>query len=205
MKYIIGLLMVAAFLLFGYGMANADMRTSTVKIMSGTGIGSGVIIGEHLIVTARHVVPAGPGTRVTVTFSDGTEEVGHVAALADGDVDVAAIVVDRIVGEAAKVACRDPNWMEPVTVVGFPSNIPYVATTGYIASVDTLRSAPYNYMAMLSAIVYHGNSGGPVFDSSGKVLGILNAMVGDDAAFGPGLMTPVNQFMDCNKKSAKNE
>jgi len=101
---------------------------------------------------------------------------------ADYEADLAVVGVKTSLGVNTKVA-----WVshvgEPVTVVGFPSSYSNVrikkyglvesasVTTGVVASILYKDGTPYDLR--LTAVAYFGNSGGPVFNACGEVLGVV--------------------------------
>lgn len=69
----------------------------------------------------------------------------------------------------------EPDQMSPVFLAGFPLSLPYgVVQPGTFAAVTLgVSFAPGNIKFLVSTVANHGNSGGPVFNSSGQVIGVL--------------------------------
>ncbi len=146
-----------------------------VKTEYGSWQGSGVYIGDGIILTAGHVVE--DAKSFTITFEDGCvydsndyyqEEVSDVGfILLDNSVCHAPIVFDnRVLGRG-----------ESVWVLGSPYGTEFLFTVSKgIISNTTLDCDGYfggKPIFMADAASYPGNSGGPVVDSDGEIIGIL--------------------------------
>lgn len=167
------------------------MRAETVQIK---GIGSGVVISDWQILTARHVAGTTLGAALTVIFPDGQERVGKVV-WASPDLDVAIIGVAVPEGSPAAVLdCRAPRVGDEVAIVGFPFpdkwNVRYAYTFGRVASVEPNPAFPYSWAVFMDANIFPGNSGGPVFATTGKVMGIAVAGIGMQGGSGLSVMVP---------------
>jgi putative serine protease PepD len=153
--------------------------TIRTGVSGGTALGSGIIASPdgHLI-TNDHVV-GGDRTPVMVTFHDGTVSAADVVGR-DPESDVAVLKVDRtgltpvIFGDSDEVAVGDP-----VLAIGSPLALTNTVTAGIVSAVDrTIRSgepgSAVRYYAAIQtdAAVNQGNSGGPLVDAAGRVIGI---------------------------------
>lgn len=147
----------------------ARLRRSTVQVVPGNGRGSGLIArADGTIVTNAHVAH---GKRAKVVFDDGRELDGEVVAKAR-ERDLAVIRVearDLPVAEFRDV--RTLRTGELVFAMGNPLDLVGALTSGIIHSVD--RSAR-RIVADLTLLP--GNSGGPLADAYGRVVGV-NSMV----------------------------
>ena len=150
-----------------------DMRQATVEVQTKDGgHGSGVVISSFEVLSATHMGRV--GDKVLVVFNDGTTRKGTFSKVL-GDTDTSLIVLS--VPEAVKpaeVACREPLIAEPITVIGSPMFLHWVVTLGIVASVHPDELLPETF-TMLDVTGNPGNSGGPVFDDEGKVLGTVTA------------------------------
>ena len=141
------------------------LRRCTVRIIGEQGCGSGVVWRpDGVIVTNAHVARS---TRQRVEFLDGREFGGRVIAL-DSRRDLAAI---RIEGRAfPSVTIRDARTLragEMVVAVGNP-----MGEAG-AASVGIVHSSPGDRALIVADIrLLPGNSGGPLADAEGRVVGI---------------------------------
>ncbi|HVT90484.1 MAG TPA: trypsin-like peptidase domain-containing protein [Tepidisphaeraceae bacterium] len=140
------------------------------------GNGSGFLVSaDGYIITNRHVV--GDKNRIfRVRFDDGTEKPAEVIAI-DAKYDVALIKVkaDKPL-PFLKLAETDlPNPGAQCMVLGYPIasllDFKMQVANGQISSTDDADE----YQVTLSANTTHGNSGGPIVDRDGNVIGILSA------------------------------
>ena len=147
-----------------------------------TAIGSGVIIDEDAdILTALHVVA--DATRITVTFADGLTVEAKVFAKQD-DNDIAGI---RALGHPDNMAVAtmgNPNNLnvgEDAIVIGNPFGLSRSLSTGVISGLHrTIQppgaAKPMTELIQFDASVNPGNSGGPLFNRDGDVVGIVSGL-----------------------------
>lgn len=172
-------------ILRGHAVVDAELnalyervRPSVVQIYRGNGNGAGTIWREDgLIVTNNHV--AGPNNQLQVILADGRRFEGRVVAR-NQEKDLALVEVDATDLPAAQIG--DSTRVRPgqlVITVGHPyGQIDYL-TTGIVCAAGQgigehgPRSAD---VIQMDAKIAPGNSGGPLVDVEGRVLGI-NAMV----------------------------
>lgn len=147
----------------------ARLRRSTVQVMPGNGRGSGLIArADGTIVTNAHVVH---GKRARVVLDDGRELEGEIVAKAR-ERDLAAIRVDARDLPAAEFRdARSLRTGELVLAVGNPLDLVGALTSGIVHSVD--RSAR---RVVADLTLLPGNSGGPLADAHGRIVGV-NSMV----------------------------
>lgn len=159
--------------------------TVTVTGSTGQGSGSGVIISDQgYIITNNHVVSG--GSRYYVLFANGTR---HEAELIGTDSlnDIAVLKVD---GEVPGVAAiGDSSALQPgetVLAIGSPlGNFRNTVTAGVVSALN--RSVPGSGMEGLiqtDAAINSGNSGGPLINLRGEVVGINTLVVRNDLGFG---------------------
>ncbi|CAN5917603.1 Do family serine endopeptidase [soil metagenome] len=143
----------------------------------GQAVGTGFIVDEKgWIVTNFHVV--GKADEITVTMSDGRK---LPAKLVGGDekTDVALIKVESdkplpyvSFGDASKVRVG-----QAVMAVGNPFGLGGTVTTGIVSARGRdIQSGPFDDYIQTDAAINRGNSGGPLFDMDGKVIGINTAI-----------------------------
>jgi len=147
---------------------------SMLNIYAGEAMGSGVYIGNGMVVTAAHVVAhVGPGAEVKLKTDDGREISGEVAWLAP-KYDVALVRVKTIENVAsADLACRYPVVGEPVVVDGNPVMLKFMRTWGRVSSARIETVGDWKEAFVVDATIAPGVSGGPVFDHTHRVLGII--------------------------------
>ena len=145
---------------------------STVQVLSGNGSGSGVIWhADGLIVTNSHVVHK---SRATVQLADG-RVFEAVCKSRDPERDLAALQVEATDLPAAAIADSDVRVGELVLAVGNPLGLVGALSTGIISRLDTV-AASSQWWVMADVRLFPGNSGGPLADAQGRVIGI-NSMV----------------------------
>jgi putative serine protease PepD len=172
----------------------------------GTNLGSGFVISnEGHVLTNDHVVGGG-ATPPMVTFHDGTSSPAELVGR-DPESDLAVIHVDASgltpvqLGDSAGVAVGDP-----VLAFGSPLALANTVTAGIVSAVDRTIQAgePEDQVRYYAAIqtdaaVNQGNSGGPLVDAAGRVVGVNSvikslAETEDEAAnIGLAFAVPINQ------------
>ncbi|WP_432907747.1 S1C family serine protease [Micromonospora matsumotoense] len=180
--------------------------TIRVAGLGGTSEGSGFIVSaDGYVVTNDHVVADGTG-RASVTFDDGSSSPATVVGQ-DPESDIAVIKVNRKglrpieFGDSESLAVGDP-----VLAIGSPLSLANTVTAGIISALDRTMQAgepggPVRYYAAIQtdAAVNHGNSGGPLVDSAGRVIGVnstIRSLVaeGQEAGnIGLAFAIPINQ------------
>ncbi len=146
-------------------------------------LGSGFIISaDGFVVTNNHVVSPDARAKlesITVTLPDGTEyEAELVGADAASDLAVLKIKADRplpFVRFGDSSASRVGEW---VVAIGNPFGLGGTVTSGIISAVyrNTGQGGAYDRFLQTDASINRGNSGGPLFDMRGNVIGINNAI-----------------------------
>ncbi len=144
-------------------------------------IGSGTVIGSgNLVLTCAHCII--PDTTPAVRFSGQSSfETGDVI-FKDQQVDVALIKFPKNLGSPIPLRTSSSLLVgHEVFVVGFPNNISRItALSGNVAGFEPAQHFSY---IRIDASVNHGNSGGPLFNSSGELVGVVNAKHGSLSAF----------------------
>ncbi len=177
-----------------------DAREALVRVVSrGHGVGSGVIWDSRgVIVTNAHVVE---DEGVSVVTSAG-DEVDARVVHRDVQADVAVLKVDAAGLSAAPVG--DPESLragEMVFALGYPWGIAAAVTAGVVIGVGDqeevyvgTKGRPWLTVNMR---LRPGNSGGPVIDSRGRVVGLSTVMAGSQI----GLAVPSNVVSDVVKSA----
>ena len=155
-------------------------------------VGSGFIIDPSgLIVTNYHVVEN--AFEISVTLSDGTLLPGkllHASRIAD-----LAIVQVKAGHPLTPVQWGDSNKLrvgDQVFAIGNPLGLGTSVSGGIVSGLNRdAQESPYDDFIQTDAAINHGNSGGPLFDMDGKVVGVDSAMVSPTESFsGLGLAIP---------------
>jgi serine protease Do len=141
-------------------------------------LGSGFLIDPSgLIVTNNHVIAH--ATQINVTLSDGTKLEARIVGR-DPVTDLALLKVDAKKplpaaswGDSTKVGVGD--W---VLAIGNPFGLGGTVTAGIIsATARDIHSGPYDDFLQTDASINRGNSGGPMFNLKGQVIGINTAIL----------------------------
>jgi serine protease Do len=174
----------------GLGEIAEQLRRSTVLIHAGSrGSGSGVIwSGDGAIVTNAHVAR---GSNTRVQLWDGREFDATVTAR-DPRSDLATLRIHANSLPAASPA--DSSLLRPgelAIAIGNPMGFVGALTTGVIHAIGPVRGLGFQSWVQASVRLAPGNSGGPLADASGRVIGI-NTMVAGRLA----LAIPSNAVLD---------
>jgi serine protease Do len=174
----------------GFGEIAEQLRRSTVLIQSGgRGSGSGVIWSKDgLVVTNAHVVR---GARVNVQLWDG-REFEAVVRSRDPRRDLAQLRIDATHLPAATAA--DSSELRPgelAIAIGNPMGFVGALATGVIHAVGPLRGLGPRTWVQADVRLAPGNSGGPLANAHGRIVGI-NTMVAGQLA----LAIPSNSVRD---------
>ncbi len=146
------------------------------------GVGTGVVIKEDgTILTNLHVVSASP--RLVVTFADGLESPAELVS-AQRDKDLAVIKPLNIPDDLQPATMGSSQNIGPgddVVVVGFPFGMGPSVSAGVISGLNrTFKPAegpPLTGLIQFDAAANPGNSGGPLINMAGEVLGIVTAIL----------------------------
>jgi S1-C subfamily serine protease len=142
----------------------------TVLVKVDGGHGSGVHIGNGYIVTAAHVVGDSPGA--VVKDDTDTSQIGTVLWV-NKAYDLALIRIDRPEMRSAPLVCKPRLTVgDELQAVGNPLSLQFIHTWGRVASYVAERG-PWKSSVIADMAVAPGMSGGPVFDRSGGVVGIV--------------------------------
>jgi serine protease Do len=159
----------------GFGEIAERLRRSTVLVQpDGRGAGSGVLWdATGLIITNAHVAR---GRRMQVQLWDGREFDALIASR-DSRLDLAALRIEAIGLPAARAA--DSSKVRPgelAIAIGNPLGFVGALTTGVVHAIGPLRRFGSRHWIQADVRLAPGNSGGPLADARGRVIGI-NTMV----------------------------
>ena len=165
------------------------------------GVGSGVVVSDKGdILTSLHVVS--DATSIKITFADGTESGAKVTAKQpENDIAVLRptkppkLLVPATLGNPGAVRIGDEAY-----VVGNPLGLYGSMSAGVISALNRSfkphgREAALKGLIQIDAAVNPGNSGGPLLNRNGEVIGIVAALVnptGQDVFIGIGFAVPIN-------------
>ncbi|MCC7360283.1 MAG: trypsin-like peptidase domain-containing protein [Anaerolineales bacterium] len=164
-------------------------------------LGSGVIVDNNgSILTSLHVVTN--SVAITVTFADGTASAGRLA-VAQPENDIAVLVTQRLPAQWAPAVLGNPGALhigDEAYAVGNPFGLYGSISAGVISGLDRSFTSEasgthLSGLIQIDAAVNPGNSGGPLVNRQGQVIGIIAALVNpteQDVFIGIGFAVPIN-------------
>ena len=191
-----------------------EVSPSVVQIrargQNGGSVGSGVVIDRSgHILTNYHVVQG--AIMLVVELPDGTTAGAELVGSDPGN-DLAVILADLPAAALVPVTFGDSDAVrvgESVFAIGNPFDLDFTVTSGIISGIDResqqrLNGRSIRGVLQTDAAVNPGNSGGPLFNSSGEVIGINSAIYNNNQEpdgspsrvfVGIGLAIPINMAM----------
>jgi serine protease Do len=161
------------------------------------GAGSGFLIDdEGYIVTNNHVIAN--AERVSIRLPDDRQFTAEVVGVDDKtDLALLKIEADNLtaIDFGNSDAMRVGDW---VVAIGNPFGLGGTATVGIISARSRdIRSGPYDDYLQIDAPINMGNSGGPIFNTSGQVVGVNTAIFSPNGgSVGIGFAIPANQVKE---------
>jgi S1-C subfamily serine protease len=176
------------------------LHRSTVLVEHAKGHGTGTIVGPSAVLTAYHVVQESP---LEVRFFAGPTKTGKVV-WQNPILDLALVQVEVPDGyPVPEWSCADLHAGQHLVSIGHPIQSRWVATGGYLPQSEAFGDIG---LVSLGFPIGLGTSGGPVFDSDGRVVGVALAILAERSSAsalynryqdtGIGLMLPATAF--CN-------
>jgi serine protease Do len=162
---------------FGQGQGPGGQGQGQPQMRRARAMGSGFIVEANgYIVTNNHVID--DATKVSVRLPDGREFDAKVVGK-DAETDVALLKVDGVnnlptvaFGDDSKLRVGD--W---VVAVGNPFGLGGTVTAGIVSSIGRdIGSSTFTDYLQIDASINQGNSGGPTFDLTGRVVGVNSAI-----------------------------
>ena len=153
--------------------------------------GSGFVIDtDGHIVTNAHVVDG--ATSITVRFQNG-KTVKATLVGTDQSSDIAVIKADADASQLHPLSWGSSSALQvgqDVAAIGSPFGLPETLTSGIVSALNRTITAPNNYSIsgaiQTDAPINHGNSGGPLLNSKGQVIGV-NAQIESDSGGNDGV------------------
>jgi S1-C subfamily serine protease len=188
----------------GLGVAEIVRRESpavvliTAKGNGNQGLGSGFVVDDDgHILTNAHVVDG--STDTDVTFSDGTVKNARILGI-DKSTDLAVVKINGLPAGVRPVPLGRSQGLvvgQDVVAIGNPYGFERTATTGIVSALKRTIESP-NGFAIQNAIqtdaaINQGNSGGPLFDGAGQVIG-MNTQIASQTGgnVGIGFAVPID-------------
>jgi S1-C subfamily serine protease len=181
----------------------AESSPAVVKVtVGGEGpggrLGSGFLVdGRGRVLTNAHVV--GDEKSAIVTFDDGTETDARVLGR-DESTDLAVLLVADLPRGLAPLPLGRSGGLvvgDPVVAIGNPFGLERTATTGIVSALKRIINAPNGFeiqnVIQTDAAINQGNSGGPLLDRRGRVLGINSQIATESGGSnGIGFAVPID-------------
>ena len=183
----------------GNAAVNIFGQTTMTPAVSGSGF---VISADGYIATNYHVIEYALlygeqyGYAVTVIMHDGTSYAAEIIG-SDKDNDIAVLKIEATGLNAVTFgSSADMRVGNMVYAVGNPlGELEYTMTSGIVSALDreitTEKSVAVN-MFQIDAAINSGNSGGPVYDAQGRVIGIVTAKYSQSGVEGLGFAIPID-------------
>src|SRR3954447_6145041 len=177
-----------------------------VTVISGEGLGSGFVIsGGGEVLTNAHVVTTGTGARIKrsgevyVKFADGNQVPARIVGF-DPNADVALLRINPAGLTLRPLPLGSADHLQvgsPVAAIGSPFGEEQSLSVGVVSatqrSIDSLTGFKIEGAIQTDAAINHGNSGGPLLDASGGVLGINSQIEsGNGDGAGVGFAVPID-------------
>ena len=159
----------------------ADPKNKEADIESG--VGTGVVIKDDgTILTNYHVISG--AKKLRVTFFDGTEAEATVVGV-QPDKDLAVLKPQKIPDDLEPAILGSSQQLAPgdaVVAVGFPFGIGPSVSSGVVSGLNRQFKSPNGKQTLSGLIQFDaaanpGNSGGPLVNMSGEVVGIVTAIL----------------------------
>lgn len=164
-------------------------------------LGSGFVIDKagH-IVTNYHVIQG--AQQVQVSFS-GQDQISASVVGKDPSTDVAVLKVDAHARALTPIELGNSDAVtvgDPVYAIGNPFGFTRTLTTGVVSAVqrqiEAPNTLPIDHAIQTDASINHGNSGGPLIDALGRVIGVTSQIstgtTGQQGSVGIGFAIPIN-------------
>lgn len=162
--------------------------------------GTGFIVSENgYIVTNYHVIEyAYAGNQnLTVILHDGTSYAAVIVGVEESN-DIAVLKIDAVNLTPVEIGDSDSlNVGDTIYAVGNPlGELEFSMSTGHVSALDRVIKTDENVdsikMFQIDAAVNSGNSGGPVYNTEGEVIGVVTAKYSDTGVEGIGFAIPIN-------------
>ncbi len=155
--------------------------------LTSSGLGSGFMISDSQVVTAAHVVQVAESLQVL--FPDGEVIPGDVVSTHKG-ADVALVKLVWPKRDAVTVPLGDSDHLkvgQQVFIVGAPFGLAQSLSSGYVSGIvrDQKGRNPFSVTEFVQtdAAINQGNSGGPMFNMDGEVIGVVSNILTKSGGF----------------------
>ena len=187
---VVAVLFASTFSTSAIGFEAETAYESVFVIYSGNSLGSGFAVGENCIIANAHVI--GNTRNITVETYGGTKHKASVLGLNEQQ-DIAVLIVNDAKFPYLDIA--DMSSMktgDDIYAIGAPHGMAYTLTKGGISAKD--RMVGNQSYIQIDAPINQGNSGGPLLNDSGQVLGMNTLKISDSE--GIGLAIPISRICE---------
>lgn len=154
-------------------------KSVTVIVGTEEAKGTGVFVGKGIVLTAAHVIE--DGTRITVTDAEGTVFTHTEVLLSDAWKDLALIKVGTTANTYMDVAERKLAVAQQLFNVGHTLEHNFTVADAKVTA--TRAAVAFRSRIAISGDVHPGNSGGPLVNDAGELVGIVLAVPRDENGY----------------------
>lgn len=176
------------------------LRRATVQVRAAgngaQGSGSGLVLAAGQIITNAHVAIT---DNITVETWDGSAHKARVVRR-DAALDLALLSADGLDAPLASLASNEPKTGSAVIAVGNPLGFIGAVSTGFVQAVGAIRGLGWRRWVQADVRLAPGNSGGPMADAMGQIVGINTMVAGGMALAIPA--AAVQRFLSANTQRA---
>lgn len=184
--FVLAMILASSLSAYAIGFDTEEVYNSVFVVYSGNSMGSGFAIGENCIITNAHVINNQYDVRIE-TY--GGEIMRAFIVAMDERIDIAVIGVSDAsftplrAADLTKVSIGDDVYS-----IGAPNSLAFTLTKGVVSSKERLVSRQ-KYI-QTDAAINSGNSGGPLLNDAGEVIGVNSYKMSDSE--GIGLAIPID-------------
>lgn len=184
--FVLAMILDSSISAYAIGFDTEEVYNSVFVVYSGNSMGSGFAIGENCIITNAHVINNQYDVRIE-TYSGEIKRAFIVSM--DERIDIAVIGVSDASFTPLHVAdLSTVNVGDDVYAIGAPNSLAFTLTKGVVSSKKRIVSRQ-KYI-QTDAAINSGNSGGPLLNDAGEVIGVNSYKMSDSE--GIGLAIPID-------------
>ena len=155
-------------------------NTAPVPMPESGGLGSGIIVSpQGHIITNYHVIEK--GNTISVWMHDDKSMTEYEATIVGYDKlsDIAVIKIDLPEDYIFRYIewGKEPDFGDDIYVIGHPQGMIWSVSKGVVSNPKRFVSSPWQRLIQSDALIMPGNSGGPLFDNKGNLIGINTLMI----------------------------
>lgn len=185
-------------IIFAIQFDTETIYNSIFVVYSGNSLGSGFAVGENCIITNAHVINTREKT--SINTYDGKKYDAFVVAI-DTNIDIAILGVKDVTFTPLAIANENTNIVgSDVYAIGAPNSLAYTLTKGVISAKE--RKVNGQAFIQTDAAINTGNSGGPLLNDKGEVLGVNTYKMSNSE--GIGLAIPISEVTEFLKDKGIN-